>query len=198
MNAGAPRVPTRLIDVLRLPDGRRVTLRPVLPQDGELQQQLVRSLSPASRTQRFFAPIRELPRDWLERMTLVDHDRHVALVAESFDADGGAIAVGEARYVVGADAASAEFALAVADDWQRLGIGARLLASLRDHARSVGLERLEGEVRCGNHAMLQLARRLGFALRAHPLDARLVQVVAALRTGATAAAPSAASVSAAA
>ena len=200
-------VPTRLIDVVRLADGRRVTLRPVLPQDDDLQQRLVRSLSPAARTQRFFAPIRELPADWLRRMTQVDHRRHVALVAESFDDDApgrAATPVGEARYVVGERDDAAEFALVVADAWQRHGIGRRLLASLRDHAHAAGLARLEGEVQAGNAAMLALARRLGFELRAHPGDARLVQVVARLGAApcpakpATAAAPSAPSASAAA
>lgn len=199
-------VPTRLIDVVRLADGRRVTLRPVLPQDDELQQRLVRSLSPAARTQRFFAPIRELPADWLRRMTQVDHRHHVALVAESFDDAPGPAAtpVGEARYVIGEHDDAAEFALVVADAWQRHGIGRRLLASLRDHAHAAGLARLEGEVQAGNAAMLALARRLGFELRAHPGDARLVQVVARLGAAprpappATAAVPSAPSVSAAA
>jgi acetyltransferase len=189
MNAATDvRVPTRLIDVLTTPDGRRVTLRPVLPQDAELQQRLVRGLSTTARTQRFFAPIHELPPEWLRRMTMVDHVNHVALIAETFEAHG-AVAIGEARYVVDGHGA-AEFALVVADDWQRHGIGRRLVASLRDHAREAGHARLEGEVLADNGAMLQLARSLGFSLRAHPQDARLVQVSLALqRAGATAAVP---------
>lgn len=187
---GVP-VPTRLIDVVTLADGRRVTLRPVLPQDAELQQRLVRGLSAAARTQRFFAPIRELPADWLQRMTMVDHHHHVALLAETFD-DRGAAAVGEARYAVGAGGV-AEFALVVADGWRRQGIGRRLLAMLCGHAREAGWARLEGEVLADNLAMVQLARSLGFAVHAHPQDARLVVAIATLQpgAGATAAAPSA-------
>ena len=35
------RYPTRLIEQFALADGRRVTLRPVLPQDAEMEQALV-------------------------------------------------------------------------------------------------------------------------------------------------------------
>ena len=72
--------PTRLIDVWNTPDGRRVTLRPVLPQDAALEQALVRALSPSSRYQRFFTPIRELPASWLSRMTQIDDLQHLALI----------------------------------------------------------------------------------------------------------------------
>jgi acetyltransferase len=174
-------IPTRLIDVLRMRDGRRVLLRPVLPQDAELQQRLVRGLSISARRHRFFSPIRELPREWLQRMTLVDHRSHVALIAEVFD-DHGASAVAEARYVVG-EGTAAEFALCVADDWQRQGLGRQLLVSLQAHARESGLSRLEGDVLATNHAMLALARQAHFSLRRHPEDARLVEASCMLAQG---------------
>jgi acetyltransferase len=159
--------PTRLIDVWSLADGRRVTLRPVLPQDAELEQALVRSLSPASRYQRFFAPIRELPADWLQRMTQVDYHRHQALIVESFSGEQ-AIAVAEARFVVDESGQQGEFAVVVADDWQRLGLARRLLESLMRSAAEEGLQRLVGDVLATNRAMLALARGLGFRALPHP------------------------------
>lgn len=112
--------PTRWIDVWPLPDGRRVTVRPVLPQDAELEQAMVRALSPASRYQRFFVPIRELPQGWLERLTQIDYHRQQAFIVETFVGDQ-ALAVAEARYVVDASGEEAEFAVVVADDWRQLG-----------------------------------------------------------------------------
>ena len=159
--------PTRLIDVWTLADGRRVTLRPVLPQDAELEQALVRSLSPASRYQRFFAPIRELPADWLQRMTQVDYHRHQALIVESFSGEQ-AIAVAEARFVVDESGQQGEFAVVVADDWQRLGLARRLLESLMRSAAEEGLQRLVGDVLATNTAMLALVRGLGFRVLPHP------------------------------
>jgi len=160
------RYPTRLIDVWTLRDGRRVTVRPVLPQDEGLEQALVRALSPTSRYQRFFAPIRELPQDWLQRLTQIDYRLHQALIVESFDGDE-ALAVAEARYVVDATGKVCEFAVVVADDWQRLGLARRLLAQLVRVAAEAGLRQMVGEVLATNHAMLSLARSLGFATLRH-------------------------------
>lgn len=159
--------PTRLIDVWTLADGRRVTVRPVLPQDAALEQALVRALSPAARYQRFFAPIRELPEGWLRALTQIDYRRHQALIAECFDGDE-ALPVAEARYIVDADGDEAEFAVVVVDDWQRLGLARRLLGSLIAQAARSGLKRLRGDVLATNRAMLDLAQSLGFRARRHP------------------------------
>ncbi len=170
--------PTRLIDVFTLANGERVTLRPVLPQDAALEQALVRALSPASRYQRFFAPIRELPADWLQRLTQVDYRHHQALIVEAFRGDE-AIAVAEARYVVDETGRQGEFAVVVADDWQRLGLARRLMQTLMESAADAGLQRLVGDVLSSNAAMRALARSLGFRVLPHPDGG--VQIVRVLR-----------------
>lgn len=169
-------LPTELIDVWTLGGGARVVVRPVLPQDAELEQALVRGLSPASRYQRFLAPVRELPQAWLARLTQIDYRRHVALIAETFDG-GRAEPVAEARYVVDeADSDQAEFAIVVADAWRRHGIARRLLAMLGCHAQGAGLRRLVGETLADNRAMLSLAHSLGYRAGPQPGDARLVRL----------------------
>jgi acetyltransferase len=159
--------PTRWIDVWYLADGRRVTVRPVLPQDAELEQALVRALSPASRYQRFFAPIRELPAGWLERLTQIDYQHQHALIVETFAGDQ-AVAVAEARYVVDAQRTECEFAVLVADDWLHQGLARRLMGSLMQAAAEAGLQRMVGDVLATNRAMLALARSLGFKVMHHP------------------------------
>lgn len=168
--------PTRWIDVWTLADGRRVLLRPVLPQDADLEQSMVRALSPASRYERFFVPIRELPASWLERLTQIDYRSHQAFIVESFDGDGER-AVAEARYVVNADGSSCEFAVLVADDWRHLGLARRLMQVLLKAAAAAGLQTMVGDVLATNQPMLALARRLGFQVSAHPDGgAQVVQV----------------------
>ena len=159
--------PTRWIDVWHLAGGRRVTVRPVLPQDAELEQAMVRALSPASRYQRFFSPIRELPQGWLERLTQIDYRQQQALIAETFVGDQ-AVAVAEARYVIDASGREAEFAVVVADDWRHLGLARRLLGALLRSAAQAGLQRLVGDVLSTNQATLSLARSLGFEVVRHP------------------------------
>jgi GNAT superfamily N-acetyltransferase len=166
------RYPAELIDVVHLVDGRRITVRPVLPQDADILQAFVRGLSDESRRNRFFRTLHELPGDLLARFTQVDYRRHVALVAEVFD-QGVETIVGEARYVV-EDDESAEFAVAVADLWQGRGIGALLLQRLSDQATAAGLPLLYGRTLCSNRAMHRLARKAGFTVALDPEDEDLL------------------------
>ena len=79
------RYPVHLIDVVHLADGSRVTIRPTLPQDVELQRTFFRSLSAESRYCRFMTRLNELPETLAERFTSIDYRAHVALLAEVFD-----------------------------------------------------------------------------------------------------------------
>ena len=160
-------------------DNRRrpaVRIRRVREQDAALIDEFVRNLSLASRQRRFHAGIRELSPEWLQRMTHPDPARELALIAVARQGDRE-VCVAEARYVVSDDVASGrEFALAVADGWQGRGIGKTLLLSLGCHAARHAVERLVGDVLHDNLPMIELARDLGYAVRRHPADARLVRV----------------------
>jgi acetyltransferase len=162
--AAAPRVPVGLIHPLALRDGRRLLVRPVLPQDDAAEQAFVMALSAASRYRRFHVGVRALPPATLQRLTQVDHRTHVALVAqpESDDEDEPAI-VADARYVTtGPD--SAEFAVAVADAWQRQGVGRQMLCLLARHAARRGYARLTGDVLADNLPMIAMLQRMGAEL----------------------------------
>ena len=50
-----PRYPVHLIDIVVAANGRRVTIRPMLPQDLELQREFFRALSDNARYCRFLA-----------------------------------------------------------------------------------------------------------------------------------------------
>jgi len=155
------RYPAELIDVVHLADGQRVIVRPVLPQDADIMQAFVQSLSNGSRRNRFFRTLHELPPDLLRRFTQVDYHQHLALLAEVF-IDGVEVIVGEGRYVVDEGGTSAEFAVAVADGWQGKGIGRLLVERLECRAAAEGISRLHGETLLTNRAMQHLARSTGF------------------------------------
>ena len=166
------RFPSVLIDRLSLIDGRSVVVRPVLAFDAAAEQDFVRALSAASRLRRFHFGLRELPPSLLRAMTEVDHERHVAIVAEAFDADDEPTIVADARYVRGPTedltADEAEFAVAVADAWQGVGLGRALMRHLGRHATRQGIRRLVGDVLPDNGAMFALADALGGRLVASP------------------------------
>lgn len=180
------RYPASLIDRVPLADGRSVLVRPVLPQDAPLQQRFVQALSARSRYRRFHSALSELSTGTLDYLTQVDYATHLALLAETFDERGDELQVAEARYVRRETARSAgpageggvaDFAIAVADEWQGCGLGSRMLEALVASARAAGLQRLEGSVLADNDPMRALVRSRGWRLRRDPEDARLVVAV---------------------
>jgi acetyltransferase len=161
-----------------LKGGRLVTIRPIHPDDAEMLQALVRSLSPESRYFRFASSLAELPARMLARFTLIDYDREMALVAvvktRSTDADGRVTEaqriVGVSRIVTNPDGTSCEFALLVADDQAGQGLGSRLMLSIVEAARSKGLAEIMGLILTNNGPMLRLMAGLGFSIAAYADD----------------------------
>jgi acetyltransferase len=171
-----PRYPVHLIDVMHLPAGTRVMLRPILPQDVELQRAFFRSLSPQSRYSRFMTRVNELPPALAERFTRIDYTSHLALVATILE-DGREVMIGEARCVAeDGDPSTCELAIAVADAWQRCGIALALLVRLERQAAELGFRRMVADTLVSNRAMLGLARRTRYAVIASPADKTLARL----------------------
>jgi GNAT superfamily N-acetyltransferase len=158
-----PRYPVHLIDVAVLRDGRRITIRPTLPQDLELQRAFFRSLSRANRYARFMTGLTELPETVARRFASIDYCEHLALLAEVFETSGERM-LGEARYVVEPyEPTSCVFAIAVADDWHGTGLAGMLLERLEQQAAASGIRRMTADTLSGNGPMLGLAARAGYA-----------------------------------
>ena len=170
------RYPAHLIERWTAPNGREVTIRPVLPQDDAIEQSFIRRLSPESRYSRFLVGMNELTPAMLSYFTAVDYRNHLALIAETFD-DDDEVQIGDARYVVEGDGSTADFAIAVADAWQQSGVGARLLETLERGARMAGVRRLTGDVLGSNRKALDFMSRRGFTLGANREEPRLMRVV---------------------
>jgi len=123
----------------------------------------VKSLSTESRYFRFMDTLRELTPQMLLRFTQIDYDREMAFVA-TVQADARELEIGVARYVANPDGESCEFALVIADDWQRRGLGRRMMEQLIAVARASGLRTMIGHVLAENRGMLSLCQKLGFAI----------------------------------
>jgi len=150
--------------VMHLTDGSTVVVRPIRPDDASLLQVFVRGLSARSRRFRFFVALTELSAAQLNRFVNVDPARGLALIALRRRQEGTAI-VAEARYALTRDDDNAEFAIAVADDFQRRSLGRQLAKRLLAALWRRGVRRLFGEINSDNRAMLGLAMQLGFRLR---------------------------------
>jgi RimJ/RimL family protein N-acetyltransferase len=163
---------------VRLPDGARIVIRPIEPEDaGELQRGL-EHLSAMSSYRRFRAHIRHLSREELEYFTRVDHLRHEALAALYPPAHEG---IGVARYVCDpADPTQAEVTCVITDAWQERGVGSALLDRLTARARTAGVQRFIATMIVGDTRARRLLARV-----AEPIDERdhdgLAEITARLR-----------------
>jgi len=170
--------PTGLDREWPLKGGGAYTIRAIHPDDAQMLQALVRSLSPESRYFRFASSLPELPLRMLARFTLIDYDREMALVAvvkENVTADDGSTSeqeriVGVSRIVTNPDGTSCEFALLVADDYAGRGLGSRLMLSIMDAARRMGLAEIMGLILTNNAPMLKLMASLGFHVAPYAED----------------------------
>ena len=121
--------------------------------------------------------LQELSQSMLIRFTQIDYDREMALIATTADDSSQTIQIGVARYLSQPDGESVEFALVVADHWQKHGIGRKLMGALIECARQKGYRRIMGDILAVNTNMLRLMSQLGFSIQAHPEDQSLKQVV---------------------
>jgi hypothetical protein len=78
--------PTYLISHWQLADGTDIIIRPIRPEDAELDQRFVRGLSKESRYFRFMDAMHELPETLLASLTQIDYGREkMALIAVTQD-----------------------------------------------------------------------------------------------------------------
>jgi acetyltransferase len=163
--------PAHLARERHLADGRRVTIRPIRPDDEPAARRFFAALSDDARHMRFQKWVRAVGEKTLHSFTHIDYDRHMAFVCVA----GGEI-VGEARYVANADGGSCEFAVVIADAWHKSGIAGLLMQALISAARSRGMQSMEGLVLRENRDMLRFVRALGFEAHHEPLEPTLTRV----------------------
>ena len=153
--------PTRYITAWKLPDGVKVLLRPIRPEDEPLEKEMAASLSQETIRTRFFSSIKDISHEWLILFCNIDYDRHMAIVAEITE-NGKRKIIGVGRLVMEPDLKSGEFAILVHDRYQGKGLGYKLMGMLIEIGREKGLEEIVGEVLTENEKMLNLAKKLGF------------------------------------
>jgi acetyltransferase len=171
--------PTHLINQWQLADGTDLIIRPIRPEDADIEKQFVHDLSEESKYFRFMNSMQELTETMLVRFTQLDYSREMALVAVTQE-QGQEIELGVARYAINPDGETCEFALVVADRMQGKGLGQKLMVALMEAARSMGLSVIEGEVLNNNHSMLKMMTRLGFSIKSSEDDPSIMKVSKAL------------------
>ena len=141
-----------------------LTIRPIRPEDAEAHRVLFASLTPEDVRFRFFSALRELSADQVARMTDIDYDREMALVAVRDTGETVAVC----RLVREPHTTLGEFAIVVIPGWKGGGLGRHLMERILQWAAGRGVTRVAGQVLSENAPMLAFMRRLGFAVRRLP------------------------------
>ncbi len=138
-------------------------IRPVKPEDAPLFTALFDTLTPTSIYYRFFAVVKSLTPEVLVRFTQIDYDREISFVGLD-DREGEERMLGVAHIAGEADGKRGEFSVLVGDPWQGKGVGAKLLLQCLVTAQMRGMETVWGTVLAENKHMLDLGKKLGFAV----------------------------------
>ena len=157
--------PAELEEHVRLADGLEVFLRPIRQEDGELVRDLLANMSPEDRRLRFFIPLRQLSPELVWRLSHVDYQHDIALLALA--ANSGSI-LGVVR--LAGDDRGAEFAIALRSDVTGHGLGWLLMHRMLDLAARLAVAEVHGVVLRENTRMVKMCREMGFAIEAEPND----------------------------
>ncbi|HYP76797.1 MAG TPA: GNAT family N-acetyltransferase [Polyangiaceae bacterium] len=149
-------------EIVTLPKGHVIHIRPLRVTDERLLQDLFYRLSDQSTYQRFLAHKSCHPHEEISMLADFDDMQNAALVATG-DEDVEAI-LAIARYDADPDTGLAEVALVVRDEWQGRGVGTALFVRLIGLARAQGVRGFTAQVLASNGRMLRLFRASGLPI----------------------------------
>jgi acetyltransferase len=148
----------------KLRDGRTVLLRPIKPEDEPLWLEMFKNFSEESIRYRFFEIIRDTPHEVRVRYCNIDYDREIAIVAELSE-EGHRKILGVVRLIMEPDGKNGEIAFIVADPWQGLGLGTKMVDYMIEICKDRGLETIYGIMLPDNRRAISLMRKMGAKIK---------------------------------
>lgn len=176
------RPPDWLTGRLDAPIAVPLCVRPLRPDDAARERRFIDRLSRETLQQRLLGVIKDPTDDQIAQLVAQDWPRSLALAVfrceTADDAGDEAEILAVARFHPATDRPGvAEFAIVVADDWQRKGVGHALFERIVAAARVAGVRELFGTTYADNRGMIDLARSHGFAVEPEPDEAALRRLV---------------------
>jgi acetyltransferase len=169
--------PTQWQRNIEVKDGWRVFVRPIRPEDEPRIHEFLRHVTPEDLRLRFFAPMKEFTHQFIARLTQLDYARAMAFVA--FDEITKEL-LGVVRIHSDSIYESGEYAILLRSDLKGKGLGWTLMQMIIEYAKSEGLKMISGDVLTENTVMLAMCRRLGFEVKADPVEHAICNVRLAL------------------
>ncbi len=175
--------PRELEECLITKGGKKVTVRPIRPEDEDTHRDFLASLSDEDLRMRFFGVVRrDFDHKDLARFTQIDYDREMAFIAQAANEQGRMETLGVMRTNTKPDNSDAEFAIVIRSDQKGHGLGSILFHRGVEYTRDRGTRRISGETMAENKAMQGLARKFGFSVHPSEDDPDLVEMVLELDT----------------
>lgn len=162
-----------------LADGKTVFVRPVRPEDDALFREFFTHVSDEDLRLRFFQTIRHFSHEFIAQLTQMDYARSIALVA----IEPGGKMLGAVRLHADANYDHGEYGILVRSDLKGQGLGWKLMETIIEYARWLGLRSIEGEVLQENRVMIEMCRRLGFTVTTNADDPTVVTVSLLIAAG---------------
>ncbi len=159
--------PKKYETLWKLRDGRTVLLRPIKPEDEPLWLEMFQNFSEQSIRYRFFSIIKDTPHEVRVRYCNIDYDREIAIVAELTE-DGRRKILGVVRVPIEPDKKTGEIAVIVADPWQGLGLGSKMMDYMIEICKDKKLETIYGVMLSDNYQAINLMKKMGFTIKYLP------------------------------
>jgi acetyltransferase len=172
--------PIQYVGTWMAKDGTKVTIRPILPEDEGLLVKFHTVLSDRTVYMRYLQPImlqERVMHERLARISHVDYDREIALLAEGTSETDEEYIMGVARLSKIHGTNEARLSILIGDPYQGIGLGGELVRRAVEVARTERLERLSAILTADNQVMQHIFQKLGFSLQPLEDDSILAAII---------------------
>lgn len=162
--------PETYIQRVALRDGTRLTFRPIKPEDEPLWMEMLASCSKETIYSRFRYFFQWATHEAAVRYCYIDYDREIAIVAVLEDEAAKPRMIGVGRLIADPDRETVEYAVLIADAWQKREVGSRLTDTCMEVAKRWGLRRIVAQTTTDNRPMISVFEKRGFRVTFNETD----------------------------
>jgi acetyltransferase len=148
-------------------NGLPVLIRQLMPEDAALYPEFLSEVAAEDLRLRFFASMREVNHELLDKLINYDPTRAMAFIAVD---ERNRQMLGVVRLHDDTLGESAEFAILVRSRLKGHGVGWQLMQRMIEYSKQKGLKTMHGQVLSENSAMLAMCADLGFHIVDDPDD----------------------------
>jgi acetyltransferase len=158
---------------VELRDGEKVLIRPLTVADAAFYPDFLHDVTADDLRLRFFAPMREVSHDLIDKLIHYDPVHAMAFVAI---AEASGKMLGVVRLHDDAEGKNGEFAILLRSHLKGHGLGWLMMKHMIANAKAKGLKTVRGQVLTENVTMLQMCGELGFHIADDPEERGVKEV----------------------